>query len=225
MSIFYGQNVNGNKRLSYNDIINLKMAIGDLFVAGTETTSTTILWSILYFLHYPQVYQKCYKEIQDVVGSGRLPSVKDKVNMPYFEAFNMEILRHVNIVLVGVPRAVKEDTVYQGHFIPKNAIILPNVDSVLASDEIWGDARAFRPERFLDEMGRVIHREEWIPFSIGRRNCLGEGLAKMEQFLFLATLVQRFDFQAEDPQNIPPLKGNYGITHAPMKYNVQSIPR
>ncbi|XP_050410871.1 cytochrome P450 2B4 [Patella vulgata] len=210
---------------SYLNEDQLVASIFDLFVAGTETTSTTILWTILYFLHHPNIQDKCYKEIQDVVGSGRPPSVKDKPSLPYVEAVILEVLRKANIALAGIPHAVNEDTRFHGYQFPKDAIIIPNLDAVLTDDKIWGDADVFRPERFIDSNGQVIKKDELIPFSTGRRICLGESLAKMELFLFVTTLVQRFEFKPVDQDNLPTLQGVVGITHAPAKYQVRALPR
>ena len=143
-------------------------SVNDLFQAGTETTSTTITWTILYFLHYPQVLQRCYKEVQDVVGSGRLPVLKDKPNMPYLEAVTTEILRLCNIAILNLPRAPVDDVIYKGYYFPRDAIIFPNLDSVLSDDNIWGDADTFRPERFLDDSGNFVKPEKFIAFSTGK---------------------------------------------------------
>ncbi|XP_055957962.1 cytochrome P450 2J2-like [Patella vulgata] len=210
---------------SYLNEPQLVSAILDLFIAGTETTSTTILWTILYFLHHPNIQDKCYKEIQDVVGSGRLPSIKDKPSLPYVEAVILEVLRKANILMTGIPHAVSEDTRFHGYHFPKDAIIIPNADAVLTDDKIWGDADVFRPERFIDSNGKVIKKDELIPFSTGRRICLGESLAKMELFLFVTTLVQRFEFKPVDADNLPTLQGVIGITHAPARYQVRAVPR
>ncbi|ESO92157.1 hypothetical protein LOTGIDRAFT_217014 [Lottia gigantea] len=197
----------------------------DLFLAGTETTSTTILWAIVYFLHYPEVLGKCYQEIQDVVGSGRLPSMKDKPNMPYLEAVTTELLRICNIAILNLPRAPAHDVTFQGYNIPHDAIIIPNLDSVLSDDSVWGDAGTFRPERFLDENGKFVKHEQFLAFSIGKRNCLGESMAKMELFLFLSTLIQRFDFKPVKGNNLPGFTGTFGVTHIPKKFKVHAIPR
>ncbi|KAK6170952.1 hypothetical protein SNE40_019230 [Patella caerulea] len=210
---------------SYINEDNLVKSIGDLFVAGTETTSTAILWTILYLLHHPNIQDRCYKEIQDVVGSGRLPSMKDKTSMPYNEAVLLEVLRKANVVTIGTPHSLNQDTVFRGYNIPKHAIILPNLDSVLADNKIWGDADVFRPERFLDNDGKVTKPDEFIPFSLGRRICLGESLAKMELFLFMTTMIQRFEFKPVDPDNLPKLEGVIGITNSPCKYEVRAVPR
>merc|ERR1712012_1336092 len=76
-SSFYGQ----------QGLDNLKVNLFDLFLAGSETTSTTLSWAILYMIRYPGVQEK----VQQVVGTDRLPSLADRPNLPYTEAVIMEI--------------------------------------------------------------------------------------------------------------------------------------
>jgi cytochrome P450 len=64
----------------------LESLIGDLFAAGTETTATTIRWAIVYLLNNMDIQNKMRKEIDEVVGSGRHPTMSDKPNLPYCEA-------------------------------------------------------------------------------------------------------------------------------------------
>ena len=97
---------------------NLKVTLFDLFLAGSETTSTTLTWSFLYMVRYPEIQRKVQKELDEVVGMARMPSMKDKPDLPYTEvnwssrsdrpddftlqAVIMEIQRHANIVPMGV---------------------------------------------------------------------------------------------------------------------------
>ena len=140
----------------------------ELFLAGTETTSTTIGWALLYFLHHPEVQDKCYKEICDVIGTGRLPAFGDKADMTYLEATIMEVLRSADIAPFAVQHATLHGVTFQGHFIPKDAVILPNLDSVLQDPEVWGDPESFRPERFIGPDGKLTRPEEFIPFGLGK---------------------------------------------------------
>ncbi|ESP04755.1 hypothetical protein LOTGIDRAFT_229889 [Lottia gigantea] len=206
---------------------NLLVNVVDLFVAGTDTTAATISWTILLFLHHPRVYDKCCKEVQEVVGIGRRPTMKDRPTMPYVEATIMEVLRYFNIGLLGGPHAASEDTYIGGYYIPKGTMLLFNLDSVLCVDEEpWGDVKAFRPERFLNSTGDGVKLyEEFIPFSLGRRVCIGESLARMELFLLITTLIQHFDLQPATPNDIPPLKGMTGLTHSPKHFEIRAIPR
>ena len=64
---------------------NLKVTLFDLFLAGSETTSTTLTWSFLYMVRYPEIQRKVQKELDEVVGMARMPSMKDKPDLPYTE--------------------------------------------------------------------------------------------------------------------------------------------
>ncbi|KAK7101305.1 cytochrome P450 2J1-like [Littorina saxatilis] len=204
---------------------NLQNSISDLFVAGTETTSTAIRWTLLFFLHYPKVQDKCFQEISDVIGSGRAPSMQDRPKLQYLEATIMEVLRRADIVPTAVPHGLAHDVMFRGYVIPKDAIVLPYLDSVLNDPEVWGDPDNFRPERFMGPDGKVTKPEEFIPFGIGRRVCLGESLARMELFLYLATLIQRFRFLPPGQEPLPSLEGIMGFTISPAPFKVRAIPR
>ena len=88
--------------------------------------------------------------------------------------------------------------------------------------EIFKDPAEFNPNRFLGNDGNIIKPKEFLVFGFGRRICLGEVVAKMELFLFLTTLIHRFDFQPLSGQPVPPLKGIIGITHSPEEFKVRA---
>ncbi|CAG7722119.1 unnamed protein product, partial [Allacma fusca] len=68
-----------------------------------------------------------------------------------------------------------------------------NIYGCLKSQEIWGDPEVFRPERFLGPDGKsVVRHKAMLPFSTGRRSCIGKSLAQDEIFLMLANLIQQF---------------------------------
>ena len=89
-------------------IDNLKVTLFDLFLAGSETTSTTLTWAALYMVRYPHIQEKVQQELDKVVGTNRLPSTSDRPNLPYTEAVLMEIQRHANIVPMGVQHYMLE---------------------------------------------------------------------------------------------------------------------
>ena len=81
---------------------NLKVTLFDLFVAGSETTSTTLTWAALYMVRYPEVQRKVQEELDKEVGVDRAPKMEDRGRLPYTEAVIMEIQRHGNIVPLGL---------------------------------------------------------------------------------------------------------------------------
>ncbi|XP_025098460.1 cytochrome P450 2J2-like isoform X2 [Pomacea canaliculata] len=205
--------------------VNLRKVVMDLFTAGTETTSTTIRWAITYFLHHPDVKDRCYEEIHRVVGTERVPTIRDRPELVYMEATILEVLRCSSIVPFSVPHSTATEVQFRGYTIPKGTLITPNLYSVLHAPEVWGDPDNFRPERFIGKDGKLLRFEEHIPFSIGRRACLGEALARMELFLYLAAMIQRFRFLPPETGELPSLQRTYGIIDTPKRYMVRAVLR
>ena len=199
----------------------------DLLGAGTEAGSTAVQWAVIYLLNYPEVKQRLQTDINKVVPDARLPSLDDKAKLPYVEAFIMELLRITNIGPLSLPHAVlgDADVVFDGYRIPKDCSILFNFQSVHLDPNNFKDPLAFKPERFLDSLGKVIIPKEFMPFGAGRRLCLGEPVAKMEIFLFLAAMIKEFDFLPEETAKIPSTRPVIGITQAPVSYKVRVVKR
>ncbi|CAG5125151.1 unnamed protein product [Candidula unifasciata] len=208
-----------------NDRNLLKIMI-DLFGAGTETTSTTIYWCVLYMLHYPDVQNKVHQEIKSQIGTDRAPTIQDKSKLTYLNAVIMETQRLASIVPLSLTHLCSEEAALGKYVLPKGTYIMPNLDSVLHDKTIWGeDAMSFRAERFIDNNGKLEIPEQFIPFSIGRRMCLGEALAKMELFLFLSAMFQKFQFLPPSPSSVPELSYVSGIVITPKHYEVRMIER
>ncbi|NXO23331.1 CP2K1 protein, partial [Cisticola juncidis] len=167
----------------------------DLFSAGTETTSTTVRWGLLLMMKYPEIQRKIQEEMNRVLEPGELPKLEDRKKMPYTEAVINEIQRFANIAPMGVSRSTPRDVNFRGYVIPKGTEVIPLLTSALNDELHWKTPEQFNPSHFLDANGNFIRREALIPFSIGRRACLGEGLAKMELFLFFTGLLRKFVFQ------------------------------
>ncbi|XP_069130004.1 cytochrome P450 2H1-like isoform X2 [Argopecten irradians] len=204
---------------------NLDFIILHLFLAGTETTTTSIRWSIVYLLRNPEIQVRLFREIESVVGVSRLPTVADRPNLHYCEAFITEVLRRCNIVPLSLPHGAMKDIDFRGYRIPKGCTILPNLDSILSDPELFPDPDKFDPTRFLDAEGKFCGAEKVVAFSLGRRVCLGEALARMEMFLFLSSFVQRYEVVPADHDDLPSEEGIFGIAYGPHPYKFRAITR
>ncbi|KFQ78299.1 Cytochrome P450 2J2 [Phaethon lepturus] len=202
---------------------NLVACVLDLLLAGTETTSTTIRWALLYMAIYPEIQAHVQAEIDAVIGQARQPALEDRSNMPYTNAVIHEVQRKGNIVPFNVPRLTVKDTVLDGYHIPKGTILLTNLSSVMLDKHEWETPDTFNPGHFLKD-GQFWKRESFIPFSIGKRACLGELLARSELFLFFTALLQKFTFQAPLDTTLS-LQLKLGITVAPQPYKICAVPR
>jgi cytochrome P450 family 2 subfamily U polypeptide 1 len=144
----------------------------DLFGAGTETTTTTLMWSILYMCLNQQIQNRVHAEIDDVIGPGVVPTTRLRSQMPYTEACISEIQRISDIVPLGVPRGTTIDVNLKGYYIPEGTMVMANMHSVHWDSKLWPEPEKFKPERFLDAAGKIVRREELIPFSIGKKHSI-----------------------------------------------------
>ncbi|XP_064369137.1 vitamin D 25-hydroxylase isoform X5 [Dromaius novaehollandiae] len=171
---------------------NLIFSVGELIIAGTETTTNVLRWAVLFMALYPNIQGQVQKEIDLVVGPNKMPTLEEKCKMPYTEAVLHEVLRFCNIVPLGIFHATSKDTVVRGYSIPEGTTVITNLYSVHFDEKYWSNPEVFFPERFLDSSGQFVKKDALVPFSLGRRHCLGEQLARMEMFLFFTSLLQRF---------------------------------
>ncbi|NWS71187.1 CP2J2 protein, partial [Crotophaga sulcirostris] len=202
---------------------NLVACALDLLLAGTETTSTTIRWALLYMAIYPEIQARVQAEIDAVIGQTRQPALEDRNNMPYTNAVIHEVQRKGNIIPFNVPRMTVKDTDLCGFHIPKGTILLTNLTSLMFDKNEWETPDAFNPGHFLKD-GQFWKREHFMPFSVGKRACLGEVLARSELFLFFTALLQKFTFQAP-PGTTLSLEYKLGITAGPLPYKICAVPR
>ncbi|XP_035667220.1 cytochrome P450 2J6-like [Branchiostoma floridae] len=204
----------------------LSHAISDLFVAGSETTSTTLRWALLYMVLYPEVQQKVQEEIDSVVGPDTALSITQRSQLPYTEAVIAEVMRISPIAAMGAIHATSNDANLFGYEIPEGTMIFPLTWSVFYDPVHYPEPEIFKPQRFLGEHGQFVKDQTFIPFSIGRRICLGENLAKMELFLFFTHLLQHFTFKLPDGAAKPSTVGIQGFaTYSPVYYELCAIKR
>ncbi|XP_034047255.1 cytochrome P450 2K1-like [Thalassophryne amazonica] len=172
---------------------NLIFTVANLFAAGTDTTATTLNWALLLMAKYPQIQDRVQAELWKVIGNRQI-RMDDRRNLPYTDAVIHETQRFASILPMSLPHKTSKDVTFQGHFLKKGTIVYPLLMSVLHDESEWESPHTFNPSHFLDKEGQFVKREAFLPFSAGRRLCLGEGLARMQLLLFFSSLLQRFRF-------------------------------
>uniref|UniRef100_A0A8C3HHH7 unspecific monooxygenase n=1 Tax=Chrysemys picta bellii TaxID=8478 RepID=A0A8C3HHH7_CHRPI len=198
----------------------------ELFVAGTGTTSVTMKFGLLILLKYPEIEEKVHKEIDRVIGRSRSPCMTDRSQMPYTDAVIHEIQRYINLVPLGLPHAVTRDVHLKQYLIPKGTTIFPALKSVLYDSREFPNPEQFNPGHFLDKNGAFKKSDYFMPFSAGKRICVGEGLARMELFLLFTMILQNFNLKPlVDPKDIDITPVTTFVSNAPKSYQFCVLPR
>ncbi|XP_060114370.1 cytochrome P450 2G1-like [Heteronotia binoei] len=202
------------------------MTILNLFVAGTETVSSTLRFGLLILMKYPEVQAKVFQEIDAVIGKNRLPAVESRAQMPYTDAVIHEIQRFSDVIPMNLPHALTKTMQFRGYTLPEGTNVFPLLTSVLKDPGSFPEPEKFNPGHFLDEEGRFKKNDAFMPFSAGKRICVGANLARMELFIFLTALLQNFTLRSPvDPQDLdltPPLSG---FANIPPTYQLCALPR
>ncbi|NXA34500.1 CP2CL protein, partial [Eudromia elegans] len=211
---------------SYFHFKNLITCGFDLFIAGTETTSTTLRYGILLLLKHPEVQEKVQEEIDKVVGRSRRPCVADRTQLPYTDAVVHEIQRFITLIPLSLPHSVNKDTRLRDYVLPKGTTIYPLLSSVLHDSKEFANPKEFNPRHFLNANGTFKKSDFFMPFSAGKRICPGEGLARMEIFLVLATILQNFTLKPlVDPKELCITPKLSGTGNVPPIYQLCAVPR
>lgn len=213
---------NMTSALNEENLIHLSK---DIFMAGTESTKTTLLWSIIHMLNHPDIQVKVQQELDAVLGPTHVIEYEDRKRVPYTNAVVHEIHRFSDIVSVGIVRQVIKETELQGFHMKKGTVILPNIASVLYDPECWETPRQFNPSHFLDKEGNFVAKEALLVFSAGHRVCLGEQLAKTVVFLFFANLLRAYTFQL--PEGVKQVSMDYTLrsTVKPLPFEICAVAR
>lgn len=195
----------------------------DLFSAGSETTATTLAWAVAFMILEPQVQRRVQEEIDREVGD-RKPCMDDRGRLVYTEATIMEIQRMGSIAPQAVPHRTHKDVKANGYTIPKDTFVFSMLYYIMRDPQHWEEPNRFNPSRFIED-GKLIKHEHFVPFGVGKRQCLGESLAKSELFLIFTRLIQQFSFQSCPGHPGPSSDPVPGFIMAPKPFYARAVPR
>lgn len=206
----------------------LVVVVLDLILGGSETSSNTLNFGILYMLLNPKVQEKVQVELDCVLAEGEVITSDMKTRLPYTNATVLEILRQSTVVQLPSPREATEDFYFRGrYFIPKGMSCMPNIYAIHHDKEVWGDPQNFRPERFLNQSETEVKQEvagKLLSFGAGKRYCLGQSLAECTMFLYFARIMKEFTFE-KIPGTNPTEEPVLGLTLIPHPYPVRILKR
>ncbi|XP_024974984.1 7-ethoxycoumarin O-deethylase-like [Cynara cardunculus var. scolymus] len=187
----------------------------DLFLAGTDTISSSLEWALTELIRNPCSMAKAKEELETTIGKGKILEEVDLMRLPYLRGIAKETLRIHPPAPFLVPRKLETQVKLYGYTIPKGTQVLVNAWAIGRDPTTWEDSLEFKPERFLtsgiDIQG---HDFELIPFGAGRRICPGLPLAIRMIPLMLGSLLNNFDWNLDNgirPGNMD-MTEKFGLT-------------
>jgi len=174
-----------------------------LFLAGHETTASSLSWAWWLLAQNPVVEAKLYAELDAVLGD-RAPTLDDLPRLAYTGHVITESLR-LYPAAWGMARLVVEDHEIAGYPVTKGMGVAM-AQWVVHRDPRWYDSpEEFRPERWEDDLLKRLPRFAYFPFGGGPRQCIGNSFALMEAALILATIARKFRLRLVANHPVVPL--------------------
>ncbi|KII91146.1 hypothetical protein PLICRDRAFT_51332 [Plicaturopsis crispa FD-325 SS-3] len=180
--------------LSEEELYDDKWTALTVYAGGSDTTVSAIYSIFLAMTLFPEVQKKAQEELDTVIGSDRLPEFADRERLPYVNALALEVLRWNVVAPLSVAHRLTEDDIHDGYFIPRGAVVIANVYSMLRDPKTYPDPEIFDPTRFIPSEGIEIQKDpRSIAFGFGRRICPGMHLAEDSLFIACAMSLAVFD--------------------------------
>ncbi|CAH1798133.1 unnamed protein product [Owenia fusiformis] len=197
--------------------------IVDFFRAGTDTSAATLRWVFLRMATNPEIQKRVKEEIMETIGADQPPSIQDKPKMPFTETTIIECMRfHPILPLIQTRHTPDEPVKFKDFVLPPRTLIVENIHALHHDPDEWDEPDTFNPERFIGPNGKVIKDNHMLQFGSGKRECLGQPLAKMVIFLFLIGILQKFTIKISHGNEVEAmLKNRVGnIVNVPLSYDV-----
>lgn len=180
----------------------LRDEVATLMLAGHETTANALSWTWMLLAQNPECDRKLTEELKTVL-NGRPPTVADLPKLHYAEQIIKESLRLYPPVSIFGREAVA-DYILDGYCIPAGCVVTISQWVMHRSPKYFDNPEEFRPERWENDLEKLLPRGVYIPFGDGPRICIGKGFAMMEAVLLLATIAQKYSLSlVEDYPIIP----------------------
>ncbi|KAK0492671.1 cytochrome P450 monooxygenase [Armillaria luteobubalina] len=185
-----------------------------LLIAGSDTTSNSTSAIIYYLARTPMVQEKLQKELDENLDSD-IATAQQVKNLSYLHACVNEGLRLHSTSALGLPRVVpKGGMMILGKYFPTGTVVSVPSYTIHRDPTVWGDdVEEYRPERWFECDSAAILKT-FNPFSVGPRACVGRNLATLELHIIIASILRRFHFVLEKPEE--PLQVKEGFLRKPL---------
>ena len=206
------------EEITYDMMRNL---IGDLLVAGIDTTAQTMAWLLLILANRQRLQDRAHEELTAAVGADGLPGMEHQSDLSYMHAIVLESMRYRTVAPLGLPHKAIEDVELDGYIIPKDAQVLGNIYAIHHDERFWNSPNEFIPDRFLFTKDGApppaLTSGAFMPFGTGRRGCPGQGFAEIVIWLQACRLLHKYRLTPHGTDRLPEDEV-FGLAISPIPY-------
>ncbi|CAN9512277.1 unnamed protein product [Ophioblennius macclurei] len=174
--------------------------ITELLLAGVDTISSTMSWSLYELSRHPDVQTALREEVLAVLGTRKIPDAADVARMPLLKATVKEVLRLYPVIPANARVITDRDVEVGGYLIPKNTLITLCHFATSRDPAVFKNPNDFQPSRWLTKE-ESHHPYASVPFGVGKRSCIGRRIAELELYLALSRILMEFDVKP-DPDGV-----------------------
>jgi len=175
---------------------NIRFQINTFLIAGHETTSGLLSFTLYFLLNNRDVLKRAYAEVDEVLGRNvdAVPTLSQIGRLSYIRAILFEALRHWPTAPALGLAPYKDEVIGGKYAIPKGTFTTLLIPSLHRDKTVWGEnPEAFNPDHFTPEAEAARDPAAYKPFGNGQRACIGRQFAIQEAILVLGMILQRFD--------------------------------
>ncbi|XP_053397496.1 ultra-long-chain fatty acid omega-hydroxylase-like [Mercenaria mercenaria] len=179
--------------------LEIRNEVDTFLFEGYDTTASAISWILYSLAENPECQRKCQAEIDEVL-DGRESDDLEWSDLNQLEYLTMCIKEGMRLhsPVPGVSRETTQDFDLGDRVAPEGTIIVINIWILNHMENVWGpDHMEFKPERFSKENIDKIEHFQYVPFSAGPRNCIGQNFALNEEKVVLSKLLRNFTFRLD----------------------------
>ncbi|KAG2358570.1 cytochrome P450 [Suillus spraguei] len=180
--------------------IEMAYLAGALFGPGFHTTAVAICTVLMAAAYFPEEHAKVQAELDAVIGRERVPTFADKPSLPRLEAFISEALRWRPLVPEGLPHRTTEDVIWANYCIPAGTTVIGNHWAISRDPEVYPEPDAFKPQRWIDDQGRLRDDLAFFVYGFGQRTCPGQHVANRSVFINSLLIFWAFELSLDPMQ-------------------------
>ncbi|KAI3356539.1 hypothetical protein L3Q82_017743 [Scortum barcoo] len=183
-----------NTQMSTKDVYG---SITELLLAGVDTTSNTLTWTLYLLSKHPQIQHRLYEEVSTFSPTDQNPSSEVVTRMPYLKAVIKEALRMYPVVPLNARLISEKNITVGGYQFPEKTAFTFNHYAISHDEDTFSEPFTFKPERWLRDGRERPNPFGSIPFGYGVRGCVGRRIAELEMYLVLFRIIRLFEIKPD----------------------------